>query len=73
VWHARPGNVNLNSIRWMMCPNLSIDLKHKCEICVQSKQPRKSFSTHMKKKKTNLFELNWVTERKIKLEFCFIW
>jgi len=35
----------------------SIDLKLTCEICVQSKQTRKFFYTHMKKK-TNLLELN---------------
>jgi len=60
MWHARLGHINLNYIRRMMSLNLipkySIDSKKKCEICVQSKQPRKGFHTCIKKK-TNLLEL----------------
>jgi len=44
MWHARLGHVNLNSIKRMMSLNLipkaSIDLKQKCETCIQTKQPR---------------------------------
>jgi len=47
VWHARLGHVNSSTLKRMMnfdlIPNSSIDYKHKCQICVQAKQPRKSF------------------------------
>ena len=60
MWHARLGHVNLNSIKRMMSLNLipkaSIDLKQKCETCIQAKQPRKSFTTCIERE-TNLFEL----------------
>ena len=60
MWHARLGHVNLNSIKRMMSLNLipkaSIDLKQKCETCIQAKQPRKSFTTCIERE-TNLLEL----------------
>ena len=47
MWHARLEHVNLNSIKRMMSLNLipkaSIDLKQRCETCIQVKQPRKGF------------------------------
>jgi len=60
MWHARLGHVNLNSIKRMMSLNLipkaSIDLKQKCETCIQAKQPRKRFTTFIERE-TNLLEL----------------
>ena len=60
MWHVRLGHVNLNSIKRMMSLNLipkaSIDLKQKCETCIQAKQPIKGFTTCIERE-TNLLEL----------------
>ena len=54
MWHARLEHVNLNSIKRMMHLNLIfkayIDLKQKCEKCIQAKQP----STTCIERETNL-------------------
>ena len=42
MWHGMLGHVNLNSIKRMMFLNLilkaCVDLKQKCETCIQEKQ-----------------------------------
>ncbi|KAI5333799.1 hypothetical protein L3X38_023931 [Prunus dulcis] len=47
VWHGRLGHVSLSKIKTLMdlelIPKSNIDLKHKCEVCVQAKQTRNSF------------------------------
>ena len=47
TWHGRLGHVNLRSIKrmsnLMLIPKLDINHNSKCEVCVQSKQPRKPF------------------------------
>ena len=47
LWHGRLGHVNFNSLRKLInmkhIPNFQIDLKHKCETCVEAKLTR-SFS-----------------------------
>ena len=59
-WRVRLGHVNLNSIKRMMSlnriPKASIDLKQKCETCIQAKRPRKGFTTCIKRE-INLLEL----------------
>ena len=46
MWHGRRGHVNHRSImkifNWNLIPKIKID-HTKCEICAQSKQPRKLF------------------------------
>nr|KYP31709.1 Retrovirus-related Pol polyprotein from transposon TNT 1-94 [Cajanus cajan] len=53
IWHGRLGHVNLNSIKRMMTldliPKSFNELKQKCEVCVQAKQPRKSFQNSVQK------------------------
>ncbi|KAH9746354.1 CCHC-type domain-containing protein [Citrus sinensis] len=45
LWHGRLGHVNFNSLRKLInmkhIPNFQIDLKHKCETCVEAKLTRK--------------------------------
>ena len=47
LWHGRLGHVNLNSLRKLInmkhIPNFQINLKHKCETCVEAKLTRLSF------------------------------
>ncbi|KAI5350435.1 hypothetical protein L3X38_003326 [Prunus dulcis] len=47
VWHGRLGHVSLSKIKRLMdldlIPKSNVDLKHKCEECVQAKQTRNSF------------------------------
>ena len=47
LWHGRLGHVNFNSLRILInmkhIPNFQIDLKHKCETCVDAKLTRSSF------------------------------
>ena len=47
LWHGRLGHVNFNSLRKLInmkhIPNFQIDLKHKCETCVEAKLTRSSF------------------------------
>ena len=49
LWHRRLGNVNLRKTRKMMdlelVPKSSIDVKRKCEICVQAKQPKRPYKS----------------------------
>ena len=49
LWHGRLGHVNYNSLRRLInlecLPKFDINLNHKCEICVEAKMTRKSFST----------------------------
>ena len=49
VWHGKLGHVNLFKIKKMMdldlVPKSNMNLKHKCEICVQAKQPKKPFKS----------------------------
>ncbi|KAH9751211.1 hypothetical protein KPL71_014192 [Citrus sinensis] len=44
LWHSRLGHVNFNSLRKLInmkhIPNFQIDLKHKCETCVEAKLTR---------------------------------
>ena len=47
LWHGRLGHINFNSlcklIKMKHIPNFQIDLKHKCETCVEAKLTRSSF------------------------------
>ena len=47
LWHGRLGHVNFNSlcklINMKHIPNFQIDLKHKCETCVEAKLTKLSF------------------------------
>ena len=47
LWHGRLGHVNFNSlcklINMKHILNFQIDLKHKCETCVEAKLTRSSF------------------------------
>ena len=58
-WHGRLGHVNSQSIKRMMNLNLiprsSINVKEKCQVCVQAKQPKKLFKSV--EKNTKLLEL----------------
>ena len=49
LWHDRLRHVNFNSLRKLInmkhIPNFQIDLKHKCETCVEAKLTRSSFQT----------------------------
>ena len=49
LWHGRLGHVNFNSLRKLInmkhIPNFQIDLRHKCETCVEEKRTRSSFQT----------------------------
>lgn len=49
VWHGRLDYVNLQSIRKMtslnLIPKIQINFDSKCEICAQTKQPRKQFKS----------------------------
>jgi len=60
ICDVRLGHLNLNSIKRMMSlnliPKISIDLKQKCERCIQAKQPRKVFITCIERE-ANLLEL----------------
>lgn len=59
VWHGRLGHINLMKIKKMMdldlVPKSALNLKHKCEICVQAKQPKKPFKSV--ERNTQLLEL----------------
>ncbi|KAK9147563.1 hypothetical protein Scep_006320 [Stephania cephalantha] len=53
IWHARLGHVNNKLIHKMvhlnMLPKFKIDLKHKCEVCAESKFVRQTFkSVHLR-------------------------
>ena len=47
LWHSRLGHVNSRSLHRMahlgIIPKFEIDFKKKCEVCVESKFPRKSY------------------------------
>ena len=47
LWHGRLGHVNFESLRRLIkldhIPSLKINLKHKCETCVEAKLTRSSF------------------------------
>lgn len=49
IWHKRFGHVNLAAIKRMMnlnlIPKTDLDVKNKCEICVQSKHTRLPFKS----------------------------
>ena len=49
LWHGRLGHVNFNSLRKLInmkhIPNFQIDLKYKCETCVEVKLTGSSFQT----------------------------
>ena len=49
LWHGRLGHVNYNSLRRLIhlhcLPKFDINPNHKCEICVEAKMTKKSFST----------------------------
>ncbi|KAK9119049.1 hypothetical protein Scep_017142 [Stephania cephalantha] len=49
IWHARLGHVNNILIHKMahlnMLPKFKIDLKHKCEVCAESKFARQTFKS----------------------------
>ncbi|GJW98685.1 retrovirus-related pol polyprotein from transposon TNT 1-94, partial [Tanacetum coccineum] len=55
VWHGRLGHVNFNSMRRLIkfnsIPNFHIDLKYKCETCVEAKLTRSSFKSVKRKTK----------------------
>lgn len=48
LWHAKFGHVHLHRIKEMMdlalIPKSKIDFSNKCEICTESKQPRKPYN-----------------------------
>ncbi|CAH9072258.1 unnamed protein product, partial [Cuscuta europaea] len=49
VWHGRLGHVNFNSIRRLInmehIPKFTIDVKHRCEVCVEAKLTKTSFKS----------------------------
>ncbi|CAH9125353.1 unnamed protein product [Cuscuta epithymum] len=49
VWHGRLGHVNFNSIRRLInmehIPKFTIDVKHKCDVCVEAKLTKTSFKS----------------------------
>ena len=49
TWHGRLGHVNLNTIKRMMSleliPKSVINLKKRCQVCVQAKQTKKPFKS----------------------------
>ena len=59
IWHGRLEHVNYEKLKKMMnlniIPKSSVDLKHKCEVCVQAKFSRKPFKPV--KRNTQLLEL----------------
>lgn len=59
TWHGRLGHVNLNTIKRMMSLELIlksvINLKERCQVCVQAKQTKKPFKSI--EKDTSLLQL----------------
>ena len=59
IWHARLGHVNYDTLRRLInlefLPRFDINLKHKCEICVESKMTRLPF--HSVERKTEPLDL----------------
>jgi hypothetical protein len=60
LWHSRLCHVNRDAIVRMskmdLIPTYNFDRNHKCEVCVQAKQPRKPFHT-VEGRNTSLLEL----------------
>ena len=73
LWHGRLGHVNYSSLKRLInlnhIPTFQIDIKHKCETCVEEKMTRLSFQTIERNTKFldmihgDIFDLMFATTR----------